>query len=59
MQAAVATGILADTEGLLATVVLSTWQHDIRTAWHALQIERASRSGHGRAVGGSAEEVDG
>lgn len=44
MQAAVATGILADTEGLLATLVLSTWQHDIRTAWHALQIERASRS---------------
>ena len=44
MQAAVAMGILADAEGLVATLVLSTWQHDIRTAWHALQIERASRS---------------
>lgn len=51
MQAAVATGILADAEGLAASLVLSTWQHDIRTAWHALQIERAWRSARARSAG--------
>jgi CDP-diacylglycerol--glycerol-3-phosphate 3-phosphatidyltransferase len=46
IQAAVATGLLADVEGLAASLVLSTWQHDVPTVWHALRLERAWRSRH-------------
>jgi CDP-diacylglycerol--glycerol-3-phosphate 3-phosphatidyltransferase len=46
IQAAVAMGILADVEGLVASVVLSTWQHDVPTVWHAVQLERAWRTRH-------------
>jgi phosphatidylglycerophosphate synthase len=42
-QAAVVTGILADAEGLAASLVLSSWRHDVPTLWHALRIERSSR----------------
>lgn len=41
MQAAIATGILTDLEGLAASLVLSAWHHDVRSIWHAVQIERA------------------
>jgi phosphatidylglycerophosphate synthase len=41
MQAAIATGILTDLEGLAASLVLSSWHHDVRSLWHALRIERA------------------
>jgi CDP-diacylglycerol--glycerol-3-phosphate 3-phosphatidyltransferase len=41
MQAAVATGILTDIEGLAASLVLSSWHHDVRSIWHAVRIERA------------------
>ncbi len=44
IQAAVVMGIVADAEGLLASSVLSTWQHDIRTIWDAVQIERRETS---------------
>ena len=50
IPAAVVMGIIADVEGLLASLVLSTWRHDIRTIWHALQIERSNR--------GAADEAD-
>lgn len=42
VQAAVVLGILADLEGLAASTVLSRWQHDVPTLWHALRIERGS-----------------
>jgi CDP-diacylglycerol--glycerol-3-phosphate 3-phosphatidyltransferase len=41
MQAAVATGILTDLEGLAASLVLSDWHHDVRSIWHAVRMERA------------------
>ena len=47
MQAAVAMGIVADCEGLAASLVLSTWRHDIRTIWQAVQLERASSESRG------------
>lgn len=48
MLAAVVVGVLADGEGLAASLVLSTWQHDIRTIWQAVQLERAWQSTRGR-----------
>jgi CDP-diacylglycerol--glycerol-3-phosphate 3-phosphatidyltransferase len=42
-RAAVLVGILADLEGLWASIVLSTWRHDIPSAWHAIQAERNSK----------------
>lgn len=44
-RVAVAMGILADLEGLSASLVLSKWKHDIPTLWHAIRIERAVRRG--------------
>jgi CDP-diacylglycerol--glycerol-3-phosphate 3-phosphatidyltransferase len=41
MQAAIATGILTDIEGLAASLVLSSWHHDVRSIWHAVRLERA------------------
>jgi len=52
MQAAVTMGIAADAEGLAASLVLSTWRHDIRTIWQAVQLERESQS-RGRTSGWS------
>ena len=40
--AAVVVGVVADLEGLAASLVLSTWRHDIRTVWEAVQVERAA-----------------
>lgn len=51
MQAAVLMGIVADGEGLAASLVLSTWQHDIGTFWKALQVERAWQSTRSRTRG--------
>ena len=51
MQAAVVMGVLADCEGLTASLVLSSWQHDIRTVWHAARLERAWHSACGRTSG--------
>jgi phosphatidylglycerophosphate synthase len=49
LQAAIVTGILADAEGLATSLVLSTWQHDVATIWHAAQIERRRSHGGPRA----------
>ena len=43
IQAAVVMGIVADAEGLLASLILSTWHHDIRTLWDAMRIEKEAR----------------
>ena len=40
IQAAVVMGLVADAEGLLASLILSTWHHDIRTLWDAMRIEK-------------------
>lgn len=48
MQAAVVMGVVADCEGLTASLVLSSWQHDIRTVWHAVRLECAWQSARGR-----------
>jgi CDP-diacylglycerol--glycerol-3-phosphate 3-phosphatidyltransferase len=50
---AVGAGILADLEGLAASLVLSTWQHDVPSLWHAVRLERSIR----RAGGMSGPEV--
>lgn len=42
-RAAVIMGVIADLEGLAASLVLSKWQHDIPTIWHAAMIERQHR----------------
>ncbi len=42
-QAAIVVGILADSEGLLASALLSKWTHDIPSLWHAVQIERRNQ----------------
>jgi CDP-diacylglycerol--glycerol-3-phosphate 3-phosphatidyltransferase len=42
-ESAIVVGILADLEGLAASVLLTKWRHDVPTLWHALEIERASR----------------
>ncbi len=41
-RTAVVAGILADLEGLSASVVLSRWHHDVPTVWHAVRIEQAT-----------------
>lgn len=51
MQAAVVMGVVADCEGLTASLVLSSWQHDIRTVWHAVRLECAWQSARGRTSG--------
>ena len=51
MQAAVVMGVVADCEGLMASLVLSSWQHDIRTVWHAVRLECAWQSVRGRTSG--------
>jgi phosphatidylglycerophosphate synthase len=46
-RTAVLLGILADLEGLWASIVLSTWRHDVPTVWHAIQAERSTAvTGH-------------
>ena len=43
LRFAVITGLLADLEGLIASLVLSTWHRDVPSVWHALKIEAASQ----------------
>lgn len=43
-RCAVAMGILADLEGLAASLLLSRWAHDVPTVWHAIRIERTLRA---------------
>jgi CDP-diacylglycerol--glycerol-3-phosphate 3-phosphatidyltransferase len=42
LLSAVVLGILADMEGLGASLVLSRWHHDVPTLWHAIKIERSA-----------------
>lgn len=42
-ETAIVLGIVADTEGLAASIVLSTWRHDVPSLWHAVRIERDRR----------------
>ncbi len=44
MQLAVVMGVVADCEGLTASLVLSSWQHDICTIWHAVRLESSGQS---------------
>ena len=41
------TGIVADLEGLAASLVFSSWQRDVPSVWHALRRERATSSHRG------------
>ena len=40
-RAAVILGVVADLEGLAASLVLSRWRHDVPTFWHARRLERS------------------
>jgi RimJ/RimL family protein N-acetyltransferase/phosphatidylglycerophosphate synthase len=53
-RVAVGAGILADLEGLTASLVLSTWQHDVPSLWHAIGIERSIRR-----TGGASDPASG
>ncbi len=43
-QAALVLGLLADLEGLAASLVLPTWHHDVPTLWHAMALARGERA---------------
>lgn len=43
LLAAVVLGIAADLEGLGASLILSSWHHDVPTIWHAFRIERGDQ----------------
>jgi hypothetical protein len=42
--AMIAVGVLSEVEGLLASLILPTWHHDVPSLWHAWALRRAGRS---------------
>lgn len=44
IQMAVIIGLIADTEGLITSLILSRWRHDVPSLWHAVRIEREFRA---------------
>jgi CDP-diacylglycerol--glycerol-3-phosphate 3-phosphatidyltransferase len=40
LTAAIYVGIASDLEGLIATMLLPKWRHDVPTAWHAYRIRK-------------------
>ncbi len=42
-EAAVAVGIFTEIEGLLASIVLRRWRHDVPTLYHAILLARQNR----------------
>ncbi len=47
---ALAWGILCDLEGLVMSMLLPEWTHDVKTLPHALNLRRQMRAGHGEAI---------
>lgn len=45
LLAAIIGGIVADLEGLLISLLLPYWQHDVPTLFHALRLRRAGADG--------------
>jgi CDP-diacylglycerol--glycerol-3-phosphate 3-phosphatidyltransferase len=43
-RAAIIVGIVADTEGLIASMILSRWHHDIPHIWRAVAIQKSEAS---------------
>ena len=39
----IAVGVYNEVEGLLASLVLPAWHHDVPTLWHAWALRRAGR----------------
>ncbi len=48
IPAAIAIGILADLEGLAASLILPEWMHDVPSVFHARAIARAAKRGGAR-----------
>lgn len=45
LRAAILLGILVNVEGLIISLVLPCWQHDVPTLWHALNLRKQARAG--------------
>ncbi|HEV3458252.1 MAG TPA: CDP-alcohol phosphatidyltransferase family protein [Thermoanaerobaculia bacterium] len=43
--AAVGVGVVTEVEGLMASVLLPTWRHDVASVWHAWTLRRAGAAG--------------
>lgn len=44
LHAAIILGLLANTEGLIISLILPRWQHDVPTVWHALNLRTQSQA---------------
>jgi CDP-diacylglycerol--glycerol-3-phosphate 3-phosphatidyltransferase len=50
LTAAVVAGVITEVEGLIASVVLPSWRHDVPSVWHAWTLRQAASGQHETAV---------